>query len=95
MNASGDALDERRLPGSVSPDDADCLAGLHVKRDILQRPELFVPSQAAARQRFFQTITGPRIGPILFRDVLNAKGRRHSLEMYQKSGRELRARAQR
>jgi hypothetical protein len=55
---AGDNLQQGGLAATVWPDDADHSALVDFKRDILQRPELFVSSQPAARQRFFQTITG-------------------------------------
>src|SRR5258705_4602897 len=75
LECAGDNLQQCRLATAVWPNDADYLTFVDFKRDILQRPELFVSPQTAPGQGFLQTIARPRIGPILLGDVFNAKGR--------------------
>src|SRR6185369_1317374 len=84
---TGDNLQQRGLAATVGPDDADHVALVDFKRDILQRPKLFVSSQAAARQRLFEPIAGPRIGPVLLGHVVDTKRDGHSLGNVSEVGR--------
>src|SRR5207248_9217083 len=43
---SAENLQQRRLARAVAADDPDHVAGLDLKRNVLQRPELFVPVPA-------------------------------------------------
>jgi len=78
LESSRDYLQQRRLATTVWPDDSDDVALVKFKGNTVQRPEFFVSSQTAAGERFFQPITGPRIGSILLRDTMNSEGGRHA-----------------
>jgi hypothetical protein len=41
-NPAGQALEQRRLPGAIGPDDAEHLADADVERDVVQRAEASV-----------------------------------------------------
>src|SRR5215831_13028505 len=77
LERSGNDLQQGRLATAIWSDDADDFALLKFERDVLEGPELFVAAKTAAGERIFQAIAGPRIRPVLLRDLMDSKGCSH------------------
>ncbi len=75
---SGDDLQQGGLAAAVWSDDPNRGAGLDLKADVAECPELSMPLPAPARKRLFQAITRMRIDAVLFGNALNAQGNWHS-----------------
>ena len=74
MQNSGDHLQQRAFTGAVFADDAEGLAALYLKADIVQRPKILVKFQAVEREQLFQPVTRRFIDRIALRDTLKFDG---------------------
>src|SRR5262245_35465764 len=66
-------LEQRALPGSVPPKNADHLTSGHFKAHVSQRPPLDVPG--TGRQELEEDIDGPCIDLVHLRELLTADRR--------------------
>ena len=69
-----DHLQERALAGAILPDDAERLAALHLKTDIVKRPEILVALQTVQRQQFLEAVARRVVDRVTFRNTLKFNG---------------------